>query len=47
MSSLCLFSFYKLAGFLTAADRREMEIKDVIVVLKNDQSKIRPQVQMF
>ncbi|XP_068698047.1 guided entry of tail-anchored proteins factor 1-like [Montipora capricornis] len=32
-----------LAGFLTAADRREMEIKDVIIVLKNDQSKIRPQ----
>lgn len=32
-----------LAGFLIAVDKREAEITDMIIQLKNDQSKLKPQ----
>jgi len=39
------FPLNKLAGFLIAVDKREAEITDMIIQLKNDQSKLKPQVK--
>lgn len=39
------FPLNKLAGFLIAVDKREAEITDMIIQLKNDQSKLRPEVK--
>lgn len=39
------FPLNKLAGILIAVDKREAEITDMIIQLKNDQSKLRAEVK--